>query len=87
MKKRVGSLLLALALCLSLLPTAAFAEGEGGESGESAASVVSVTIGDVTTEYSDIIEAFESVNYKNVNATFELLDDVYLREDEERLPE
>ena len=37
MKKRVGSLLLALALCLSLLPTAAFAEGEGGESGESAA--------------------------------------------------
>ena len=80
MKKRVGSLLLALALCLSLLPTAAFAEGEGGESGESAASVVSVTIGDVTTEYSDIIEAFESVNYKNVNATFELLDDVYLPE-------
>ena len=80
MKKRVGSLLLALALCLSLLPTAAFAEGEGGESGESAASVVSVTIGDVTTEYSDIIEAFESVNYKNVNAIFELLDDVYLPE-------
>lgn len=34
MKKRIGSVLLALALCLSLLPATALAEGEGGtESG------------------------------------------------------
>ena len=31
MKKRIGSVLLALALCLSLLPATALAEGEGGE--------------------------------------------------------
>ena len=30
MKKRIGSVLLALALCLSLLPATALAEGEGG---------------------------------------------------------
>lgn len=30
MKKRIGSVLLALALCLSLLPTAALAAGETG---------------------------------------------------------
>ncbi len=73
MKKKVRSPLLALALCLSLLPAAAFAGDGDSESGGSAANVVSVTINGVTTEYSDIIEAFESVNYKNVNAAFELL--------------
>ena len=31
MKKRIGSVLLVLALCLSLLPATALAEGEGGE--------------------------------------------------------
>lgn len=31
MKKRIGSVLLALVLCLSLLPATALAEGEGGE--------------------------------------------------------
>ena len=47
----------------------------------SAPSVVSVTIDGETTEYSDIIDAFEeTVNYKNVNAAFKLLDDVELPE-------
>ena len=40
MKKRIGSVLLALALCLSLLPATALAEGEGGtESGTTTPSV------------------------------------------------
>ena len=82
MKRKVWSLLLALALCLSLLPAAAFAEDGGSESGESTASVASVTIGDETTEYSNIFRAFESV--KNASsATIRLLDDVYLPEDED----
>lgn len=81
MKRKVWSLLLTLALCLSLLPAAAFAEDGGSESGESAKNVVSVTVGDVTTEYSNIFRAFESV--KNASsATIKLLDDVYLPEDE-----
>lgn len=43
--------------------------------------MVSVAIGDETAEYSGIIEAFdETVNHKNVNATFKLLDNVYLPE-------
>lgn len=43
--------------------------------------MVSVAIGDETAEYSDIIKAFdETVNHKNVNATFKLLDNVYLPE-------
>lgn len=46
-----------------------------------APSVVSVTIDGETTEYSDIIDAFEkTVKYKNVNAAFKLLDDVELPE-------
>ncbi len=81
MKKKVWSLLLALALCLSLLPAAAFAEDGDSESGGETASVASVTIGSETTEYSDIIAAFESVAYNNISATITLLDNVYLRED------
>ena len=43
--------------------------------------MVSVAIGDETAEYSGIIKAFdETVNHKNVNATFKLLDNVYLPE-------
>ena len=81
MKRKAWSLLLTLALCLSLLPAAAFAEDGGSESGESVKNVVSVTVGDVTTEYSNIFRAFESV--KNASsATIKLLDDVYLPEDE-----
>lgn len=48
-----------------------------------AASVVSVTISGETTEYSNIFRAFESVE-KASSATVTLLDDVYLRENEER---
>ena len=40
MKKRVLSLLLALALCLTLLPTAAFAEGENSGIGSSGTTIV-----------------------------------------------
>lgn len=50
-------------------------------------NVVSVTINGETTEYSDIIEAFEeTVNFKNVNATFKLLDNVELPNDESGFP-
>ncbi len=46
-----------------------------------APSVVSVTIDGETTEYSDIVDAFEeTVNYKNVNAAFTLLANVELPE-------
>ena len=46
-----------------------------------APSVVSVTVNGETTEYSDIIDAFdETVNFKNVNATFKLLTNVELPE-------
>ena len=47
------------------------------------AGVVSVTVNGETTEYSDIIEAFESVG-KTGSATVKLLDDAYLRENKER---
>lgn len=103
MKKRVLSLVMALTLCLSTLPTAALAEEaraaaskdagreavytvdgdaaapEGGIALLNAGTIVaSVTIGNVTTGYSDIFAAFDAVNYKYVNAAITLLDDVEL---------
>ena len=52
MKKRILSCLMALALCLTLLPTAALAEG-------TAENVAEVTISDgTTTQHTDIVAAF-----------------------------
>ena len=65
MKKRVLSMFMALALCLTLLPTAAWAEEtdtpEGGETTAEAVAKVTMTASDGATwskEYTDLLEAF-----------------------------
>ena len=59
--------------------------GSSVQVAENAASVVKVEIDGVTTEYSNIFEAFETVNDKNFTSTavITLLDNVYLPEDED----
>ena len=69
MKKRVLSLFMALALCLTLLPTAALAE-------ETAENVAEVTIsGGTPTQYADIEKAFTAAQGAK-SATVKLLKDV-----------
>ena len=59
--------------------------GSSVQVAENAASVVKVEIDGVTTEYSNIFEAFETVNDKSFTSTavITLLDNVYLPEDED----
>ena len=68
MKKRVLSMFMALALCLTLLPTAALAE-------ETAENVAEVTIGSTTTQYTGIVDAFTAAQGAE-SATVKLLKDV-----------
>ena len=66
MKKRILSCLMALALCLTLLPTAALAEG-------TAENVAEVTISDgTTTQHTDIVAAFTAAQ-EAASATVKLL--------------
>ena len=59
MKKRVFSILLSIAVCLSMMSVGAWAEiaGEGGTAKQSS-NVAEVTIGETVTQYTDITEAF-----------------------------
>lgn len=68
MKKRVLSMFMALALCLTLLPTAALAE-------ETAENVAEVTVGDTPTQYAGIVDAFTAAQGAK-SATVKLLKDV-----------
>ena len=69
MKKRILSCLMALALCLTLLPTAALAEG-------TAENVAEVTISDgTTTQHTDIVAAFTAAQ-EAASATVKLLKNV-----------
>ncbi|MFR1973687.1 MAG: hypothetical protein ACLS3F_03525 [Oscillospiraceae bacterium] len=68
MKKRILSCLMALALCLTLLPTAALAEG-------TAENVAEVTISDgTTTQHTDIVAAFTAAQ-EAASATVKLLEE------------
>ena len=68
MKKRILSAFMALALCLTLLPTAALAE-------ETAGNVAEVTAGSTTTQHTDIEAAFTAAQAAE-SATVKLLADV-----------
>ena len=68
MKKRILSCLMALALCLTLVPTAALAEG-------TAENVAEVTAGSTTTQYADIVAAFDAAQLE-ASATVKLLKNV-----------
>ena len=59
MRKRVFSILLSIAVCLSMMPVGAWAEtaGEGGTATQSS-NVAEVKIGETVTQYADITEAF-----------------------------
>ena len=74
MKKRVLSMFMALALCLTLLPTAALAEG-------TAENVAEVTISDgTTTQHTDIEAAFTTAQAAE-SASVKLLKNVTLSKD------
>lgn len=66
MKKRLLSAFMALALCLTLLPTAALA---------AETNVAEVTAGSTTTQYADIVAAFDAAQ-KAESATVKLLENV-----------
>ena len=68
MKKRILSAFMALALCLTLLPTAALAEG-------TAENVAEVTIDSTTTQYTNIVDAFADAQ-KAKSAAVKLLENV-----------
>ena len=68
MKKRLLSAFMALALCLTLLPTPARAE-------ETAGNVAEVTAGSKTTQYTDIEAAFTAAQLA-ASATVKLLENV-----------
>ena len=70
MKKRTLSLLLAVVLCLSLLPTAAFAE-------EGTGAVAEVTINDEVRSCTTLQEAFDAVN-SSIDSVIKLLADIAL---------
>ena len=70
MKKRLLSAFMALALCLTLLPTAARAE-------ETAGNVAEVPAGSKTTRYTNIVDAFAAAQ-KAESAAVKLLTDVLL---------
>lgn len=86
MKKRVLSLMMALVLCLSMLPMEALAEGtevtaqisadsNEGQTGTNPGNVAEVTIGSNTTAYTDIDAAFSAAQEAD-SATVKLLSDV-----------
>ena len=73
MKKRVLSLFLALTLCLTLLPTAAFAEGEtGGEDGTSGSSEPQYVAQVGETKYETMQDALDEMREDEIT----LLDDI-----------
>ncbi len=73
MGKRLASVLLILVLCFTMMPTTAWsAEGETAQSG---GAVAEVTIGDSTTQYTDIEAAFTAAQ-EAASATVKLLQDV-----------
>ena len=84
MKKRVLSMFMALALCLTLLPTAAFAEG--AEIAESGAAQLT-TADNKEQVYGTFDEAW-SAAIKSEGSTLKLLSDVELPEEvgEDGLP-
>ena len=78
MKKRVLSMFMALALCLTLLPMAALAEETGNNVAmqANATNVAEVTVADGTvTKYADIVATFDAAQTA-VSATVKLLTDV-----------
>ena len=75
MKKRVLSILMALALCLTLLPASARAE-------ETAGNVAEVTAGSKTTQYTNIVAAFTAAQAAE-SATVKLLENVTIPTDAE----
>ena len=66
MKKRILSALLTVVMVISMIPVSAFA-ADG--------SVAEVTIGNTTTQYSDLLSAFNAAQYASGSATVKLLDD------------
>ena len=81
MKKRILSLAMALALCLTLLPAAAFAED--AEIAESGAAQVT-TAGDTEQVYGSFNDAW-SAAIESKGSTLKLLSDVTLPEGENGL--
>ena len=82
MKKRVLSLFMALALCLTLLPTAALAEETENNIAVQAntANVAEVTIDSTTTQYTNIVDAFADAQ-KAESAAVKLLENVTIPTD------
>ena len=83
MKKRVLSMLMALALCLTLLPTPVWAEETENNIAAQAntANVAEVTINGKTTPYTDIDAAFAAAQQAG-SATVKLLADVTISHDD-----
>lgn len=83
MKKRVLSMLIALALCLPLLPAPARAEEPENNVAVQAntANVAAVTIDGTTTQYTDIDAAFAAAQQAD-SATVKLLADVTISHDD-----
>lgn len=77
MKKRLLSAFMALALCLTLLPTAALAEETENNIAVQAntANVAEVTIDGKTTQYTDIVAAFDAAQLE-ASAAVKLLENV-----------
>ena len=77
MKKRLLSAFMALALCLTLLPTAARAEETENNIAVQAntANVAEVTINGTPTQYADIVAAFDAAQLE-ASATVKLLENV-----------
>ena len=77
MKKRLLSAFMALALCLTLLPTAARAEETENNIAVQAntANVAEVTINGTTTQYTDIVAAFDAAQLE-ASAAVKLLENV-----------
>ena len=76
MKKRIGSLLLILALCFTLLPTAAFAEGTSVDNWDGSADTSWYTDHKTDTEYhfttaEQLAGLAQLVNDKTASVSFE----------------
>ena len=76
MKKRIGSLLLILALCFTLLPTAAFAEGTSVDNWDGSADTSWYTDHETDTEYrfttaEQLAGLAQLVNDKTASVSFE----------------
>ena len=69
MKKRFLSCFMALTLCLTLLPTAAFAEG--AEGAESANAVATLTVGGATYFYTDLPSALKAASSEGGTVTLQ----------------